>query len=180
MGIWATPVRTAGLFLASSLTIGALSDLAWGAGQQGGQNASNAPSIITGHDVSAIADELYYYDAEPDITTDNDGYPMIRVNDSQTPFQIFFHKCNHDTKQCDVIEFSAHWDLKNGIQSAVIDKWNQTKLWGVAYRDKQNDPNLSLTVELGDGVTTDNFDDIVDDWDNAMNDFITTIGWKKK
>jgi len=190
MSIWATPVRTAGLVLASSLAMTALSDVAWGEGQKSGSQGSNSaqstaptdsdtpPKIITAEDVDAIADALWFYDADPKITKDDNGNPMIRVDDSKTAFSVYFHDCT-DGKDCGYIEFVAGWDLKNGIQQSTVEKWNETKLWGVAYRDKQNDPWLSMTVNLRDGVTADNFDDTVGWWDDTMSDYADFIGWKK-
>ena len=188
MGIWATPVRTAGLLLAGSLAIGTLPDIAWGAGQQGSNSAqsssgddssSEAPKIITAEDVDAIADALWFYDVDPKVTKDDKGNPMIRVDDPKTAFSVYFYDCT-DGKDCGYIEFVAGWDLKNGIQQATVEKWNETKLWGVAYRDKQNDPWLSMTVNLRDGVTSDNFDSTVEWWDDTMSDFADFIGWTKK
>ncbi|HVY19051.1 MAG TPA: YbjN domain-containing protein [Bauldia sp.] len=187
MGIWATPVRTAGLFLASSLTIGALSDLAWGEGQKGpggansnsAQNSdSDATDMIDATDPQSIADELWLYDGV-EVLKDGDGNPKIDVNDQSAPFTVFFHGCT-DGKDCTYIEFDTWWDLKNGVQASVVDKWNQTKLWGVAYRDEHGDPHLSMTVNLRYGVSLDNFDDTLDWWDTATGQFEDAIGWKKK
>jgi hypothetical protein len=191
MNSWATPVRTAGLFLASSLAMGALSDLAWGEGQKGstgqssnaaqagsGSGSSGSTTLIDATDAQSVADEFWLYDGV-EVLKDEDGDPQINVNDPSGPFTVFFHGCTNGS-DCTYIEFATWWDTKNGVQQSVIDKWNQTKLWGVAFRDEHNDPHLSMTVNLRYGVTTDNFDDTLDWWDNASSAFEDAIGWKKK
>jgi len=189
MNIWATPVRMAGLVLAGSLAVSVLSDLAYGEGQKGpaGGNSNSAPSSGTGSaapdlidatDPQAISDALWAYDGV-EVLKDDDGNPKIDVSDSSEPFAIFFHDCT-DGANCGYIEFDTSWDMKNGVAASVIDKWNQTKLWGVAYRDVHNDPHLSMTVNLRHGVTADNFDDTLEWWDTTTSQFEDTIGWKKK
>ncbi len=189
MGIWATPIRMTGLFLASSLVVSTLPNLAFGEGQKGatGGNADasqnngttdTTPDLLDATDAEAISDALWLYD-DVEVLKDDNGNPKIDVSDASDPFTIFFHGCT-DGKDCTYIEFATWWDLKNGVQASVIDKWNQTKLWGVAFRDEHNDPHLSMTVNLRYGVTADNFDDTLDWWDSTTSQFEDTIGWKKK
>jgi hypothetical protein len=193
VGIWATPVRATGLLLASGLAMGAFTDVAFGEGQKGltshssdsapsstsGDNSSNGGSIdlIDATDPQSVADALWLYDGV-EVLKDDNGNPKIEVNDASGVFTVFFHGCT-DGKDCTYVEFATGWDMKSGVQASVIEKWNQTKLWGVAFRDEHNDPHLSMTVNLRHGVTADNFDDTLDWWDSTTADFEKFIGWKK-
>jgi hypothetical protein len=192
MTIWATPVRATGLLLASGLAMAACSGLAFAEGQKGlvGSSDNSTPNssgnsgsgggsveLIDATDPQSIADALWLYDGV-EVLQDDNGNPKIDVNDSSGPFTVFFYGCT-DGKDCTYVSFETWWDMKNGVQSGVIDKWNKTKLWGVAYRDEHNDPHLSMTVNLRHGVTADNFDDTLDWWESASTEFEKSIGWKK-
>jgi hypothetical protein len=101
-----------------------------------------------------------------------------RSTDENNPFSILFYSCE-DGKDCKVIQFSAGWNMKNGIPLARIEEWNASKLWGQAYRDEDKDPWLAMTVNLKGGVTVENFDDTVDWWRVVSNDFERHIEWDK-
>ncbi len=137
---------------------------------------TNPGDLITGNALDAIVASMERNGLKVELTEDSGGDPRIRSTDEDNPFSVHFYSCTDNT-DCGVIQFSAGWNLKNGITLAKIEEWNATKLWGQAYRDEDKDPWLAMTVNLKGGVTVENFDDTVDWWRVVSGDFEKHIGW---
>jgi hypothetical protein len=112
-----------------------------------------------------------------ELTEDSQGDPRIRSTDRSNPFSLYFYGCT-ENKDCGYVQFSAGWDLENGITLAKMEEWNANRLWGTAYRDDEKDPWLTLTVNLKYGITVENLDDTVDWWKVTMPRFAEHIGFE--
>lgn len=132
--------------------------------------------MITGSDFDEMIASFERNGLSVKLTRDSDGDPRLRSTDDDNPFSVIFYQCT-DNEDCQVIQFSAGWNLKNGISRRKIEEWNADKLWGQAYRDDEKDPWLAMTVNLYGGVPVENFDDTVDWWRVVSRDFERHIGW---
>jgi hypothetical protein len=112
-----------------------------------------------------------------ELTEDSQGDPRIRSTDRNQPFSLYFYGCT-ENEDCGYVQFSAGWDLENGITLAKVEEWNANRLWGTAYRDDEKDPWLTLTVNLKYGITVENLDDTIDWWKITMPRFAEHIGFE--
>lgn len=111
-------------------------------------------------------------------TLDRDGSddPMIRSSTDGTDFTIYFYGCDAGAA-CKWLLFRVGYDLSEGTTLAAMNEWNANMLFGRAYLDDEDDPWLEMTVTLDGGVTRQNFADIVDWWDVALEQFEIHIGF---
>jgi hypothetical protein len=140
---------------------------------------ANPPAgIVTAETVDRIVKVLEKAGFEVEVNKADSGAPLIESTDADNPFSVHFYDCT-DGKQCGTIQFESGWNLKNGINAVTIEQWNSDKIWGQAYRDKDKDPWLSVSVDLRGGVTEANLLDVAKKWDGLMSQFADFIGWEK-
>ena len=164
--------------------------LAWADDSQTGKSSDNGKSapaaedtdanppagIITAETVDRIVKVLEKAGFEVEVNKSDSGAPLIESTDADNPFSVHFYDCT-DGKQCGTIQFVSGWNMKNGVNAVTIEQWNGDKIWGQAYRDKDKDPWLAVTVDLRGGVTEANFDDIVAKWADLLDTYAKFIGW---
>jgi len=144
---------------------------------QSDDDDTNAPpGIITASTTDRIVKALKKGGFEVELNKADSGAPLIESTDANNPFSIHFYDCT-DGKNCGTIQFVNGWKMKNGISAVTIEQWNSDKIWGQAYRDKDKDPWLAVTMDLRGGVTEANFDDVVSKWADLLQTFAKFIGW---
>jgi hypothetical protein len=142
-----------------------------------GDDDSDPPDgIITAQTPDRIVKALENGGFEVEMSKADNGSPLIESTDADNPFSVHFYDCT-DGKDCGTIQFVSGWNMKSGISAVTIEQWNSDKIWGQAYRDKDKDPWLAVTVDLRGGVTEANFDDVVGKWADLLDQFAKYIGW---
>jgi hypothetical protein len=139
-------------------------------------NSGSASGMVTGSTIDLIVTSLEKAGFEVELTETDDGKPKIESTDKETPFAVHFYGCT-DGKDCGYIQFVNGWDMKSGVSAVKIEQWNADQIWGQAYRDKDRDPWVAMTVNLRGGVSVENFDDTVEWWANTIDEFSKHIGW---
>lgn len=110
---------------------------------------------------------------------DRVGDPKIDSAVSGTNFQIFFYNCTAN-KACATVQFHSGYDITNPVSLDRINEWNQTKRFGRAFLDKENDPILEMDVDLDDGgLSRLLFIDNVEFWSSILGEFERHIGYRK-
>jgi hypothetical protein len=140
-------------------------------------DANPPDGIITASTVPRIVKALQKGGFEVEVNKADSGAPLIESTDADNPFSVHFYDCDDNGKDCGTIQFVSGWNMKNGIDAVTIEQWNSDKIWGQAYRDKDKDPWIAVTVDLRGGVTEANFDDVVDKWADLLDKFSKFIGW---
>lgn len=115
------------------------------------------------------------YKAE--LSQDSDGDPMLKGRISDTNWSMFFFGCE-ENRNCDIVKFSAGYDLQNGVSAAKVNEWNRSKLFGQAFVDEEGDPFIEMTVNLDGGVSEENFADTFDWWRIVVEGFEEHIDWR--
>mgnify|MGYP005998535175 CR=1 FL=1 len=116
-----------------------------------------------------ISDEGYRAQLE----NDSDGDPRIRSAAEGVKFSIRFYGCK-SPRGCTSIQFSAGFDMKDGMTLKRANEWNRGKRFGKVYLDEENDPYIQMDVNTDFGVTDKNFLDTFDYWQlllKSFNDF---------
>lgn len=123
--------------------------------------------------VDAIQDMGYPATLE----TDSSGDPKVVSKIDGTNYSIWFYGCDEYGRGCDTMNFSAGFDLKNGVDISVINNWNRKKLLGRAYVDDEYDPFLDHVVKADGGIPVPTFRGIVNHWELAIREYKEAIGW---
>jgi hypothetical protein len=180
-------------FFAAVVALCAGASLAWAGdsepskGSDNGKSASTAtaddtdsnppPGIITAETVDRIVAALEKAGFEVEVNKADSGAPLIESTDADNPFAVHFYDCT-DGKQCGTIQLVSGWNMKNGVNAVTVEQWNSDKIWGQAYRDKDKDPWIAVTVDLRGGVTEANLVNVAERWKDLMGEFADFIGWK--
>lgn len=102
---------------------------------------------------------------------DSFGDPMITSKASGLNYIIVFHECT-DNKDCRSIQLSASFTLLEPTTADVMNEWNNTKRYGRAYLDEDNDPTISFDINMsGAGISKEAFNNSLDIWESLLSDF---------
>lgn len=104
------------------------------------------------------------------IDMDGVGDPMIASSVGGTDFNIYFFGCTQRAG-CKSLLFKVGYDLASGTTLEVVNAWNETSLFGRAYRDEDGDPWLEMSVNMDGGVSLFNFQDTFDWWEVVLEKF---------
>jgi hypothetical protein len=130
--------------------------------------SAHADDLISAEDPPAILQIAKGF-GSAELTTDDDGDPMIAGRISGTRYAVFFYRCQGG-KACENIQFSAGWSGYQ-VSAAQLHDWNAQSLFGKAYLDEVGDPILELAVNLKHGVSKRNLDDTFDWWKVVLKGF---------
>ncbi|MEN3748836.1 YbjN domain-containing protein [Sphingomonas sp. HF-S3] len=84
------------------------------------------------------------------LSTDKGGDPMINAETNDTKFAVFFYNCK-DNKDCATVQFYTAYKAEKPIALERINEWNNSRRFGRASLDKDNDPVIRMDVDLDDG-----------------------------
>ena len=127
-----------------------------------------------GETVGAVLMDLGY---RAKITTDNVGDPLVETTMDGTNVRIYFYNCNDSQTGCEDIQFVVGFDMPDGTPLTDIEEWNESKLYGTAYLDDENDPFLKLTVQVGPGGTPELVEGYISTFEAVMAQFKDHIGF---
>lgn len=108
---------------------------------------------------------------------DGEGDPVIRSGSSGTNFSIYFYGCNALHAGCDSWNFSTGYDMDHGVPVASMNDWNNVQLVGRAFVDDELDPHLDYYVSAKGGLSSEAFDGVLADWEDALGYFEDHIDW---
>ena len=75
------------------------------------------------------------------------------------------------------MQFSSGYDLEQGASFQMMNDWNATQRFGMAYLDDESDPFVNYDVNMAYGISKENFADSLALWDSIMSNFQTHINW---
>ncbi|WP_293576878.1 YbjN domain-containing protein [Phaeobacter sp.] len=112
-----------------------------------------------------------------DVTTDDVGDPNISVNYYGNEFSIYFYGCTDNTR-CDAIQFFSGYQTDGSVRLSKINDWNTENRFGRAYVSDEGSARIELDVFLGnDGMSADDFAELLGIWSRLVQDFETLIDW---
>jgi hypothetical protein len=154
-------------------TIAAAVSLAAGLALAQGAMAYPIHGGITAPEVAKVLQDKGYKAA---VGVDDEGDPKVTSMAEGVKFTVFFYGCNH-TPHCNSLTFQAGFHIEGGLTAEKMNEWNRDKRFLKAWLDKTNDPYGEMDIDAGDGVTTEGLANYVDNWDSAMAEFKTFIGY---
>jgi hypothetical protein len=128
---------------------------------------------MTAPEVAAWLQKAGY---KAEVGKDSDGEPMIKSATDGENFNIYFYDCDK-TLRCKALQFSAGFDLKQGLTLAKVNEWNRKNRYLKAYVDDDLDPYIQYDVNVNAGRTVSGLDDDFAVWTGMIGDFTTFIDW---
>jgi len=135
---------------------------------------AGAQAFVDASDVDIISAMVQDEGYRAVIGTDGVGDPMVTSAANGYDFDIFFYGCT-DNENCRDIQFSASFDLEDGMSLTRAQDFNLEKRWAKVYLDEDSDPRLEMDYNMYGGVSATNFNDTLDWWVIIMNEFIEYI-----
>jgi hypothetical protein len=139
-------------------------------------SASAAQDLVVASKPEAIVALLQKAGMQATLDKDDEGNPLILSAASGANYDLYFYECK-DGKDCGSVEFSACFDMPDGVKMDVINTWNYEWRFGKASLDENNDPCLHMDVELLGGVSELAFNTSIDTWTGTLGRFTTAIGY---
>jgi hypothetical protein len=143
----------------------------------GGAGAARAQEIhkdgMTGPEVAAWLQKGGY---KAELTKDSSDDPMINSAAEGHTFKIYFYDCN-EAKRCKALQFSAGFDMKEGLTLEKANEWNRKNRYLKAYLDDDRDPYVQYDVNVNAGRTMAGLDDDFGVWTGILGEFTTFIDW---
>ncbi len=136
----------------------------------------HAQSLVEANDPYRLMSLLREAGYAVELTTDNVGDPRISAALNGTNFSVYFYDCENGTA-CKTLQFSAGFDLRDGLSLESANSWNREKRYGTVYLDEENDPYLQMDVNIDYGVTEENFVDNFNLYTRLLEDFEDYIDW---
>jgi len=115
------------------------------------------------------------YRAEPVIPEKGDRY--VRSGTQGTGFRAYLYICDK-AGACEDLQFSAGFDLPNGLSAEKVNDWVRRKRYTRVWLDKEGDPYIELDMNLDGCVTAENVVANLRMWDHLLGQFKEHIGVK--
>ncbi|NEX91651.1 YbjN domain-containing protein [Caulobacter sp. 17J65-9] len=128
---------------------------------------------MTGPEVAAWLKDKGY---RAELSKDDAGDPMIDSAAEGINFKVYFYDC--EGPRCKAIQFSAGFDLKNGLSLAKANEWNRKNRYLKVYLDDDSDPYVQYDVNVNAGRTMSGLDDDFSVWTGMLGDFAEFIDWR--
>lgn len=164
------PIKLA--LTAAFVSLGASSMLA-----QTAAPGADPVAMITATEPAGIVAEMQKLGYRAELTTAKNGDPRIASAAGGSTLNVDFYGCDDTNKGCSSLMFSAAFDVKGGLDMAVVNNWNAEKRYCKAYLDDERDPFLEMDIAMDGGMSAELFARNLSIWDNTLSDFKTHIGW---
>ncbi|WP_165184892.1 YbjN domain-containing protein [Caulobacter soli] len=128
---------------------------------------------MTGPEVAAWLQKGGY---KAELTKDDQGDPLINSAAEGQTFKIYFYDCDA-TKRCKALQFSAGFDMKEGLKLEKANEWNRKNRYLKVYLDDDNDPYVQYDVNVNAGRTLAGLDDDFGVWTGMIGQFTKFIDW---
>lgn len=139
------------------------------AGERTGSAKPDISKIVQADDLSAMVGiALGYGDAE--LSTVEDGDPVIVGEINGVAYQLFFLNCAGDHTGCTIMNFYAIWDVQD-VAIDAINGFNRTQPFNKAYLTPDNLPVVELNLSTVGGMTRGQLDDAFERWTIALAEF---------
>lgn len=133
------------------------------------------PYAAGGVTAQEVADALKARGLKADIQTDGQGDPMIKSASDGVNWTVYFYSCK--SGRCASIQFSAGFDLNDGITAAKANEWNYTKRFARAALDDEMDPYIRYDIDAERGFTSEGLDLAIETYQLVLPVFTDFIGY---
>ena len=139
--------------------------------------AAAKPLPNGGVTANEVADVLHTKGYNAEMTKDDQGAPEIKSSTDGSTFRVYFYGCSGPQPRCTAIQFSAAFDLTDGLPLAKINVWNRENRFGRGFLDKENDPFVEMDLDVERGYSTEAIANNLDTWTTVVPAFKKFIGF---
>jgi hypothetical protein len=130
---------------------------------------------ITGPELAAVMQRAGY---RAELATHANGNPEITSSASGLEFYVNFYGCDQsEVKECESIELYIGFDFGKGYAVESVNQWNRENRFSIAYLDHEDDPFLTMNINVAGGVTAEMLVDCLNTWSSQLGEFKTFIDW---
>lgn len=138
--------------------------------------AAQAQSIAAA-DPDSVSGFLAHMGVEPEVTTDNQGDPLIKVSDRGFQFSIYFYGCS-DNRNCTSVQFYSGYKTEGSVSLEKINEWNTNRRFARAYLTDAGSARIEYDVYTGkSGIQAGDFSGLYGEWMEAIARFEAHIDW---
>jgi hypothetical protein len=138
--------------------------------------AAYGEDLLLASNADGIAALLQEAGLQAKMDTDNLGNPLILSAASGADFDVVFNDCTPETG-CTTVQFSACFDMPDGVDMAVVNKWNYDWRFGKVSLDDAKDPCLQMDIEMAGGISKTAFSTSIATWTGSLDSFMTAINF---
>ncbi len=146
----------------------------WGALLALAPIGAGAQELVFAEDPENVASLMQDLGYKASLGTDNVGDPLISSSAHGYDFDVLFYDCTDNT-DCKAVQFSAAFDLTDGMSLTKTQDFNRERRWVKVYLNDESDPRVEMDYNLRGGVTVENFNDTFDWWLILMEEFVEYI-----
>lgn len=110
-----------------------------------------------------------------EIGTTGNGTPKISSGAGGVNWSVYFYNCKDS--RCASIQFSAGFDLDDGLTYAKANEWNYNKRFARAALDEEMDPYVRYDIDAEKGLTSEAVELAVETWQIVAPAFAEFIGY---
>jgi hypothetical protein len=129
---------------------------------------------VTAAEVAAVLKEK---GLPAEVTKDDVGDPLIKSSGDNINWRIYFYGCKDG--RCASIQFSAGFDLMDGITYAKINEWNYAKRFSRGALDEEMDPYVRYDVDAESGFSSESLTLAVETWQLVLPAFADFVGFER-
>lgn len=129
--------------------------------------------MVTGYDLDRIQEIAAAYGSAERVT--EDGMSWLRAEMDQTLYSITLMNCDDNGDHCTTLQFRAWWESNGSHTLEAMNQWNVDRRFSAAYLDDRGNATLEFDVNLAHGVPAIHFDDTVQWWQAALNQFVEEV-----
>lgn len=131
--------------------------------------AGASSEIIPADDLATMLELAQGY-GEAELTTIENGDPVIVGEISGVAYQLFFLNCADDHTGCAIMNFYAIWDVQD-VAISAINEFNRMQPFNKAYLTADNLPVVELNLSTVGGMTRGQLDAAFERWTIALAEF---------
>lgn len=133
-----------------------------------------AQTMLTANDTDAILQIARGF-GKATLTQQSNGDPLITGQMHGLVYQVFFANCTTSAGCEDINFYLSFSDLSPSLE--VINAWNATKRFSRAYLDSDNDPVVSMDIDLVVPVPAEYIESSFGLWSLVVEQFTAHVGY---
>lgn len=141
--------------------------------------AASAQSWVTAANPQTVIDQLQSMGYKASYEPYDSGRPRVLTAIAGINYAIAFYGCADDMTDCRSVMFTAGFDMPSGSAPETINNWNQTRVYTRAFLDADQDPYFQMPVVRGQDMSAEDFQRVMNIWEDAVIDFTDEIGFER-